>query len=1532
MRFLVALLLLLSALPAWAQDASTEAEDRSYFIGLVENQLSGPNRQIRINGIQGALSSNATISEITIADREGVWLRIINARIDWTRRSLLLGRLDIDTLSAERIDVIRRPLPEEGLPPPEASTFALPELPLSIVLRQLEVPTVTFGDDVFGLPSQLSVAGRFELAGGSLESELRIQRQDGPGGDLSLDLAYSNANRQVDVDLTLNEPENGILANLLNIEGRPAVRLAVNGAGPLDGLDVALTLDAGETRVLTGRTAVRRQSEGLAFDATLEGPIATLVPAQFRAFFGQETAFSTRGVVKDVGGFRVDVLDLRSAALALRAAAETGADGFLQRLTLDATVDNRSAERIVLPVPGGQTTVQRAGLTLSFGEGATGDWSGSVNIDDLATEAFTASAVQLALGGVARDLPSPATRNITFKVDGAATGIIATRADVAQAIGDRLDLDVEGAWTASTPVRLARAVLTGNGLSLSLAGDILDYAFKGDMGVRAGSIAPFSEFAGRPLEGSLELTARGDVLPFSGGFDLALDGRGEELRIGIPAVDALLGGTTTLAGGIARGETGLVARDFRVANAQFDVSADGSFATGAADFGFEAALSDLAQVSDRAAGRLTARGRANGTGGLINLSFRADVPTGALAGKSLRDGSVGFEGTLQDQALTGQVTGDAFIDRVRAQLAAAVSISDGERRLTGLDLSAGGARLRGDLLQTREGLFDATLALDAPDISTAASLFLAEASGAVEAAIRLTPRDARQDAEVEATLRDVKVEDIRVGAAELRATIADLFGVPSVQGSASASGLLAGGVEVTRLTAQADRQGPATDFSAAATLANGTQAEAAGTLQPEGEGFRLALSRTELRQGQLAARLTRPSSVLIAGQTVQIDALEIDVGGGRVAMNGSIAETLDLAATVERLPLAIANAVRPDLGLAGTIDGTARISGSRNAPQVRFDLAGRGLSAAALRAAGLSSLTLDASGTSSAGRLDLRAALVSPEGVRAQVAGAVPLAAGGQMALDVTLAAFPLAVLNAVAPGQDLAGTIAGTARVTGALDAPAASFRLQGNGISAAPLQATGAAPLTVAAGGTFAHNVLTLDQATATGPLGLSISGAGRVPLDGGALAVSIDGRVPLALANRFLAERGAQATGTLALDLSVGGSLAAPRITGTARTSGAGFADPESNLELRAISLDARLDGDRVTIASASAALASGGRISASGSISTNASAGFPADIRIALDQARYADGSLVVATVSGTLAVAGPLIRDPLVSGSIDVERAEITVPGSFGGTAPDLPVKHVNPPPPVTRTLARARADDGTPTPTGRPSVVRLDIQVNAPRRIFVRGRGLDAELGGSVRLTGPVTDIQPVGQFDLIRGRLSILAQRITFDEGSVTLVGDLDPFLNFVAQTGGSDITVFVTVRGRVSDLDVSFSSQPNLPQDEVLARLIFNRSLDELSPLQIAQLAAAAAELTGGSENSLLGNLRNATGLDDIDIVTDSGGNPAVRAGRYIQENVYLGVEAGSRGAQATINLDITEELKIKGSAGSADSSVGVFFERDY
>jgi translocation and assembly module TamB len=1528
---LVAIALILTVFPALAQDKA-EAE-KSYFLQYVESKLSTPNRKISISNISGVLSSSATIGEITIADRQGVWLKIVNASIDWNRAALLLGRLDVNKLEAQEIDMLRKPLPDKGMPAPESSGFQLPELPVSIKLRELSVAKITFGQSVFGLGSQLKLAGRVDLADGSLDTALDIHRLDGPGGEFKLTAKYANETKVLDLDLSLSEPANGIVANLLNIEGKPPVDLTLKGAGPLDKLDLELTLDANKQRVLTGTTAIRRRDDGYGFSAKLGGPIAKLVPPQFRDFFGTDTNLVADGVVKDAGGVSVDKLNLVSNALKLDGSLDTSSDGFLRRLKLDASIADPTGKTVLLPVPGGKTTVESARLALDFGNTPDQKWTGSLDIAGLTSPTFAAEKVALDMGGVAENMDQPASRHISFTTSGKASGLTSKRPDVAKALGKAIDLDIEGDWRAGKPVELTKALLSGNGLNLSIAGEIAETVFNGTIDVDAASIAPFSGLADRQLSGSMKLGAKGQLKPLSGGFDLMLDGKTTDLTIDNPSVDSLLGGVTSITGRVARDETGLTADKLKVENQQLTLTADGKFATGKADFGFDFTLADLALAAKQASGKLTASGRAKGDNGRIALAFKAEVPDGTLAGKKLAAGTVNFDGILENGNLSGKLDGGATLDNAPVSLASDINLANGVKKLTGLSFTAGATRLTGDGTQSAAGLLDGKLSLASTDISTAAALFLQQASGAAHADIALSNAEGKQAADISAKLDGVTVGDNRIGQAQLNAAIADLFGVPAVNGSIKATDLTVAKIEVARIDANAERNGDATKFNATANLKNGTDAAVAGSLAPENDGYRLKLTQTDLKQGQLSVALAEPASILVQGQNLAIDNLSLNAGGGRIDAKGKIADTLDLAVTIRALPLAIANAVRPDLGAGGTIDGTANISGKRADPDINFSLQGKELTAAVLKQAGLSTVSVDAKGQSSGRMLQLDANVASPEGLRAAAKGSVPLGADGRIAMNVDLNAFPLAALNGVAKGQNLGGKLSGSAKIGGKLADPTADFTIDGNRVSAAPLEKAGVTYLDVKAAGRYEGKAVTLRSATANSPQGLSVSANGRVPLSGAGLGVSVEGKAPLSLANRLLADRGAQASGILALNAKVSGSIRKPLVNGSFSTSGAQFVDPDTNLRLGDIAVNGSIAGETVTLRSVTASLGKGGKMTVTGTISTNAAANFPANIRIVLDNARYADGNMVVARLNGTITVTGPLVADPLISGNVDVKRAEITVPDTLGGGAAGINVKHLNPPPKVAATLERAHADDGTPVPTSRPSVARVDLTVRAPARIFVRGRGLDVELGGRVKLTGPITGIRPVGGFKLIRGRLSIIGQRIVFTEGEVTLVGDLDPMVHLVATSEGTDITVFVTVEGRVSDPKITFSSQPQLPQDEVLARLIFNRSVNDLSAFQIAQLAAAVAELAGGSNTSLLGNLRKATGLDDLDVVTNEKGQTAVRAGRYIQDNIYLGVEAGAQGdTKGTVNLDITKHLKAKGALGTSDSSLGLFYEKDY
>ena len=111
-----------------------------------------------------------------------------------------------------------------------------------------------------------------------------------------------------------------------------------------------------------------------------------------------------------------------------------------------------------------------------------------------------------------------------------------------------------------------------------------------------------------------------------------------------------------------------------------------------------------------------------------------------------------------------------------------------------------------------------------------------------------------------------------------------------------------------------------------------------------------------------------------------------------------------------------------------------------------------------------------------------------------------------------------------------------------------------------------------------------------------------------------------------------------------------------------------------------------------------------------------------------------------------------------------------------------------------------------------------------------------------------------------------------------------------------------------------------PALPQDEVLARLIFGRSMSNLSPLQIAQLADAAAQLAGvGGSTSLLESLRGQLGVDDLDVRTNDDGGTSVSAGKYLNDRTYFSLEKGDKAGsgKATIDLDIGQGVKLRGEA---------------
>ncbi|MFT6119334.1 MAG: translocation and assembly module TamB [Yoonia sp.] len=456
---------------------------------------------------------------------------------------------------------------------------------------------------------------------------------------------------------------------------------------------------------------------------------------------------------------------------------------------------------------------------------------------------------------------------------------------------------------------------------------------------------------------------------------------------------------------------------------------------------------------------------------------------------------------------------------------------------------------------------------------------------------------------------------------------------------------------------------------------------------------------------------------------------------------------------------------------------------------------------------------------------------------------------------------------------------------------------------------------------------------DAQADGPGGIAVRAGGQVGANG-TVNLTATGEAPLGLANTLIEPR--RISGDAIFDIAINGRPSLNAVSGrldlrdarlTAPTLAQGLSNIAGGVTLANGTAQIGITGDVI----------SGGSVALLGPVSLSSPQ--TADLEINLNEVILKDPELYQTSISGGLTVKGPVTGGARIAGLLTLGQTDIQVPSSGVGAFGDLPnVTHIGASTAIKTTLDRAGLSvigvDKTAKTSNAPPFP-LDITINAPSRIFIRGRGLDAELGGTLRIGGTTTDIQPIGLFELTRGRIDILQQRFDLTEGSASLQGDFEPYIRLVATTEARTGTIIsIIVEGPATEPEVSFVSTPSLPQDEVLSQLIFGRDLQNISPLQAVQLAAAVGTLAGRGDGGLINDFRKNIGLDDFDVTTDENGNAAVRAGKYLSENIYTDVTVSSDGStEVNLNLDITDEITAKGTVDAdGETSVGIFFERDY
>ena len=1226
-------LFVIVAICLWAAQSAAQ-DEKTRLETWLEQNLSTDGASVEIDGLQGALSSKATLKAMTISDDGGIWLRLSGAQLDWSRSALLRGRLEINQITAETLTVFRKPSPK-GITAEsaEAQPFQLPQLPVSVSVGELRVDRLDLHAPVLGEAAQFALSGNAALSDGNGAAQLQMRRIDNRPDSLNIAASFSNQTTELNIDLSLNEAQNGLFSHILAIPGRPAVSAKINGSGPLAMFDASLELGTNAQTHLRGDLSVRSvDSTGgrHQLSAEMSGDVRPMLLPPYQAFFGPKAQLSL--VARYGGGAGIELAQFSATSAGLRASASGVllSGGWPQRFDAKISVDPSTP--VLLPLSGPETWVSGFSATAAFDADKSEQWGATLQLAGLRRDGFTLETASLnAEGRIGQSPKRMADARLTATIGGLAH----RDAGLAAALGKGARVSAALNWAEGQPVQVLALNGQSGAVTFAGAGQVKGGRGEGALRLNIPELSRFSGVAGQNLGGAVRVNLTGGYAPITGLAQLRASLVGDTLSVDNPVADTLLAGRTTITLQAERTETGTTLQILDLRNAQAELQASGNVSGAGGTLAFQAGLRDAAVV---------------------------------LAGDA---GPAQASGALQWDA--GQTF---FLNGVRVSTPSSNLAADGSLRI-----AAGAVEFDGEATARLGSL--ATL-------SEAAGRRLA---GAAEAAFQGRFRTAPF----------------------------------AIDGKFEASG---------------------TDFetgvSVADTLLNGS----------------------------------------------------LDVSGDLAFFDNAVSiKTLQLATPVLSV-------------VAG--DGIARTN--RSAVSAR------------------------------------------------------------------------LSDLGLLVPGLSGAVEAEGTVSVR--------SERLNAN--------------LAVA------------------GPAGLQMQVDGAYNTQAGAVAATVAGQAPLALINPFIAPR--LASGTIQYDLSLDGPLGLGALGGRASISNGRLTVSELRAALEDINADIQLTRGDAALR-VSAAMSTGGRVTADGQAGLGG-----VDLRADLDGVILRDPDLYQTQVDGQLRVAGPLSL-PGVSADLSLGPTELRIPSAAGLPGREIPdgLVHVSPTAAVAATQRRAGL--GPRQQTGPAIAIPLDIDITAPNRIFVRGRGLDAELGGRVRIAGTTAQPNPQGRFDLLRGRFDVLGKRLNLTEGAITLPGGFDPQIALKAETRAEDVAVAIILQGQASAPQLSFTSQPELPEEEILARLLFGRGAATLSPLQAVQLASAVATLAGRNEG-LVARLRSSFGVDDLDVTSTEAGETSVRVGKYLSENIYTDVTVNSDGqSEINLNLDLIPNVTLQGGAATdGETSVGVFWQRDY
>jgi autotransporter translocation and assembly factor TamB len=369
-----------------------------------------------------------------------------------------------------------------------------------------------------------------------------------------------------------------------------------------------------------------------------------------------------------------------------------------------------------------------------------------------------------------------------------------------------------------------------------------------------------------------------------------------------------------------------------------------------------------------------------------------------------------------------------------------------------------------------------------------------------------------------------------------------------------------------------------------------------------------------------------------------------------------------------------------------------------------------------------------------------------------------------------------------------------------------------------------------------------------------------------------------------------------GRLRLQLALSGSLSQPQAFGTLDLQdgelrlaalGAAYRDIQSQLSF---------NGTRVNIEQLQAS-SSTGVANLDGWIETADLALDKVDLKLNADEFTLMQTPALAAVVSSDLTLRGSA-EDLMAAGELEVVRArlryealpssgpakvepwELTVEGVFG--AGDREIADANTP--------QSRQRSIPPLP-----FLRTDVRVKLPDNSWVQGSGTAVEIDGDIRVNKALKrPFTVTGKLRTLRGFATFFGRRFIVEKGQISFTGseEIDPLLEVEASHQVAGYMTYARITGKTSKPEVSFRSEPELGESDIISLLIFGRTSDQLTASEQNSLGSQALSLAGRlAADALERSLGDSLGLDAIAIETgDETTSTSVGAGRYIGQGLFL------------------------------------------